>query len=336
MTVTPMNDLKEADGLLLVTFEDLAVESGSQSANDGRSVKGMESSIVEQLQHELKATTEDLQSTIEELESSNEELRISHEEAMSTNEELQSANEELKSSKEELQSLNEELTTVNSQLPEKVDELDRANSDISNLMVSADIATLFLDEQLCRQRFTPPAAKLLNLRDADVGRPFHDFSPTLHDGSLLNECRRVMRNNTTIEKEVWSIEPQESGTFDRTVGHTDTKSTRRCYLRRIVPYRSSDHGTQGVVMTLLDITSRIDSEAEARRLATVLRDSNDAVVVVDPNGRITTWNAGAAHMYGYSEAEALQLNMLDNVPGESQQAMQAIDADQSRSARRFV
>lgn len=73
------------------------------------------------------------------------------------NEELQSSNEELESSREELQSLNEELSTANSQLQEKVEELDKANCDIINLMVSAEIATLFLDEHLCIQRFTPPA-----------------------------------------------------------------------------------------------------------------------------------------------------------------------------------
>ncbi|MGN6917309.1 hypothetical protein, partial [Neisseria sp. P0017.S004] len=75
------------------------------------------------------------------------------------NEELQSTNEELESSKEELQSLNEELSMVNSQLQEKVEELDKANCDMTNLIVSADIATLFLDEGFRIQRFTPPATR---------------------------------------------------------------------------------------------------------------------------------------------------------------------------------
>ncbi len=57
------------------------------------------------------------------------------------NEELQSSNEELEASQEELQSLNEELETINSQLAEKVEELDRAQEDLVNLLD----ATLFLD-----------------------------------------------------------------------------------------------------------------------------------------------------------------------------------------------
>ncbi len=75
-----------------------------------------ESSLMSQLENELKATREDLQGTIEELESSNEEMKASNEEMMSMNEELQSVNEELETSKEELQSTNEELNTVNNQL----------------------------------------------------------------------------------------------------------------------------------------------------------------------------------------------------------------------------
>ncbi|OGV58770.1 MAG: hypothetical protein A2283_02370 [Lentisphaerae bacterium RIFOXYA12_FULL_48_11] len=46
-----------------------------------------------------------------------------------------------------------------------------------------------------------------------------------------------------------------------------------------------------------------------RRMATVVRDSNDAILVQDFEGRITAWNHGAELMYGYSEEEALQMNI---------------------------
>lgn len=324
ITVTPMSDLKEADGLLLVTFEDIVLEPKMSGSGESVSNVSPGSPLVEQLQHELKATTDDLQSTIEELENSNEELRISHEEAMSVNEELQSANEELESSKEELQSLNEELTTVNSQLHEKVEELDQLDCDISNLMISADIATLFLDEQLCIQRFTPPAARLLKLRDSDVDRPLRDLAPRLDDPTLLEDCNRVLRQASGMEKEVWTIEAEVAIPSDHGVGKSEPATCRRCYLRRILPYRSSDQHVRGVVITLLDITSRIDSEAESRRLATVVKDSNDAVLVLDLNGRITTWNTGAAHMYGYSESAAIQMTIFDIVPQQHQGEMRTM------------
>jgi PAS domain S-box-containing protein len=48
---------------------------------------------------------------------------------------------------------------------------------------------------------------------------------------------------------------------------------------------------------------------DLRRLATVLLDSNDAVTVHDLQGKITAWNRGGERMYGYPEAEALQMNV---------------------------
>jgi PAS domain S-box-containing protein len=58
-----------------------------------------------------------------------------------------------------------------------------------------------------------------------------------------------------------------------------------------------------------DITGRKRTEENVRRMATVVRDSNDAITIQDFAGRITAWNRGAELMYGYSEAEALQMSI---------------------------
>ena len=76
------------------------------------------------------------------------------------------------------------------------------------------------------------------------------------------------------------------------------------YLRRVLPYRTADSRISGVVITWVDITQRLAAEAESRRLSAVLRDSNDAVALLDLEGHITGWNRGAERLYGYTEAEA--------------------------------
>jgi PAS domain S-box-containing protein len=58
-----------------------------------------------------------------------------------------------------------------------------------------------------------------------------------------------------------------------------------------------------------DITARKREVEEASRMVTVVRDSNDAITIQDFEGRITAWNRGAELMYGYSEEEALLLNI---------------------------
>jgi len=289
VTIQPIHEPSDADGLLLVVFEDRAAPGDAIELEPGAPD---ESAVVRQLEYELRVTSDDLRSTIEELESSNEELKASNEEVMSINEELQSANEELETSKEELQSLNEELTTVNSQLQEKIEELERISNDITNLLHSTDIATVFLDRTLRIKRYTPSIAALFGLLPMDIGRPFEDLAPRVIDDALIGDCKQVLERLTPIEREVRSRD-----------GHH--------FLRRILPYRTADSRIDGVVITLIDIDERIQAEGRDRLLATVLQNTSDAVLVHDARGQITAWNRGAERMYGYSEAAALGMNIRD-------------------------
>ena len=57
-------------------------------------------------------------------------------------------------------------------------------------------------------------------------------------------------------------------------------------------------------------------DAGIRRLAVVIRDSNDAITVLDLQGDILSWNRGAEKMYGYSEADALKMNITQIIPAD--------------------
>ena len=197
---------------------------------------------VQRLEAELRLTRERLQATIEELESTNEELKSSNEEYQSVNEELQSANEELETSKEELQSTNEELQTVNSELGHRVNELDRANSDLKNLLESTQIATVFLDNNFCVKSFTPSVVEIFHLIESDLGRPITHIAPLISYGELQEDIRRVLRTLGTIEREV------------------ENAASGARYLVRVLPYRNIDNFIAGVVMTFLDITATARAE----------------------------------------------------------------------------
>ena len=294
VTIRPVQGPPGADGLLLVTFQD----STSDLRLPRPAETGAEESVIQQLEYELKATKEDLQSNIEELETSNEELKVSNEEIMSMNEELQSANEELETSKEELQSLNEELSTVNNQLHDKVAELESANNDMANLLNCTDVAIIFLDDHFRIKRFTAPTIQLFNVIAADDGRPISDIAAKFPDETLQQDIAGVLRTATPEEKQVQTPDG-------------------RWWNRRITPYRTVEDRIEGVVLTFTDVTGVREADQQARRLATVLLDSNDAVYVHDFEGKITAWNRGAERMYGYSEAEALQMNAEQITPHQS-------------------
>ena len=135
--------------------------------------------IVRRLEEDLRRTRERLRTTIEQHETSIEELKASNEELQAVNEEMRSASEELETGKEELQSVNEELTTVNQELKEKVDETNRINSDLQNLMASTDIGTIFLDREMRVKLYTQPIEKLFNIIPGDIGRPLEHVTHNL-------------------------------------------------------------------------------------------------------------------------------------------------------------
>jgi two-component system CheB/CheR fusion protein len=254
------------------------------------------------LRDELRAKDEYLQSTHEELESSNEELKSSNEEMQSVNEELQSTNEEMETSKEELQSVNEELSTVNNELNLKVEDLSRLNNDMNNLLAGTGIATVFVDHQLRILRFTPTASQLINLIPADVGRPVgHIVSNLIGYSSLVPDAQAVL--DTLAGKDVQ---------VQTTVG--------TWYTLRIRPYRTLDNVIEGAVITFSDISElkRVETALEQAnrlaRLAVVVRDASDAITVQDLEGCTLAWNPGAQRLYGWTEAQALAMNVRERIP----------------------
>jgi two-component system CheB/CheR fusion protein len=222
----------------------------------------------------------------------------------SMNEELQSTNEEMETSKEELQSVNEELATVNTELQIKVVDLSRANNDMNNLLAGTGVGTVFVDHGLNILRFTPEAKNIINLINHDIGRPVsHIVSNLVGYHHLTADVQSVL--DTLVSKEV------------------DVQTTAgKWYIMRILPYRTLDNVIEGAVITFIDITEIVRiREAllkanDLLRLAVVVRDANDAITVQDFDGRILAWNQGAERIYGWSENEALAMNILDSIPHE--------------------
>jgi len=75
------------------------------------------------------------------------------------------------------------------------------------------------------------------------------------------------------------------------------------------PIRDAAGKIVGTSKVVRDIIAPKREEEKMRRMATVVKDSNDAITIQDFEGRITAWNRGAELMYGYGEAEALTTNI---------------------------
>ncbi|MGX9115370.1 CheR family methyltransferase [Mesorhizobium sp. BHbsci] len=248
LTVEPLAERGNGEPLYLVLFE----PSGPVQARSDTVRKNGDSEGTADLERELRDTRERLQSTIEEYETALEEVKSSNEELVSVNEEAQSTNEELEASKEEMQSLNEELNTINSELTSKIEELDRANSDLRNLFESTQIATIFLDRDLVVRTFTPAASSFFSLRPADVGRPLTELSSQIDYPELKQHIDRVFETGETLNH------------------HLARDDQRRFHMVRINPYRDKDNRIQGVVVTLVDVTTLAEAEEQNQVLISEL------------------------------------------------------------------
>jgi two-component system CheB/CheR fusion protein len=256
LVIEPMPGPDAVKGVLLVLFEDLPAENEVASKTAVEPAADREQRIAD-LDRELSAKEEYLRTTIEELETSNEELKSTNEEMQSSNEELQSTNEELETSREELQSVNEELVTVNSELQQKIDELSRVNNDMSNMIAGTGIGTLFVDQQLLIQRFTPAVTEIMNLIPTDIGRPLADITPRLKGGvDLVASATAVLDTLTVVEAQV------ESG-------------EGRAYQMSIRPYRTLENVIEGAVLTFVDVTEQRQLQARLDELAAAAAEAGE-------------------------------------------------------------
>jgi len=229
-----------AGNALIIVFREVGAPSADKTVGDGNSKLAAPSPLEE----ELNALRSQLTATVSELEVANEELKSSNEEYQSVNEELQSTNEELETSKEELQSVNEELQTVNHELTVKIDELDRANSDLKNLYEATEIATIFLDRELIIRSFTPAVTRIFSLIPSDRGRPLTDIAHQLDYAQLPQDIQQVFGSRQPIERRV------------------NRRDANAHYIVRALPYWTGAGKIEGAVLTFNDVTSL------AERLAT--------------------------------------------------------------------
>ncbi len=242
-----------------------------------------------EMELELSEAKETLIKMQHEVEIKNEELQASNEELIATNEELQSANEEL-------QSVNEELHTVNAELNEKVIQLGSSNDTIDNILKSSTINILVLDNNHRIRKYTDGIRNHINLSYTDLDRPITDFSTTFRIDirEIVRMAREVSLSGDSMETEI-------------------SDEWNSWYLMKISPFRTSDEGIDGVVITFTNIERIKKAEFSAKQakdeFQSLFNHVPEFLVIVDRNQKILKVNHSFTKILGYSENEIIMRDL---------------------------
>jgi len=177
-------------------------------------------------------------------------------------------------------------------------ELQQAQHKIQTMVNSITDGLLVLDSNWVYTYFSEMGAKILGMRREElVGKCVWDLFPLAKASKFGENYQRAIQTGQPARFEEYYPEP-----LDKWL---------ECHC-----YPSSD----GLSVYFHDVTERKRTEEALRkankllRLAVVVRDSHDAITVQDLEGRTLAWNPGAVRLYGWSEAEALAMNVQNRIP----------------------
>jgi two-component system, chemotaxis family, CheB/CheR fusion protein len=81
--------------------------------------------------------------------------------------------------------------------------------------------------------------------------------------------------------------------------------TRVPFMPYPTPLRNASGEVIGAVNMLIDLSDRVQADQVKQHLASIVASSDDAIISKDFDGVITSWNAGAQRIFGYTAEEVI-------------------------------
>ena len=199
----------------------------------------------------------------------------------------------------QFQSLNEKFADLKEEVRRRQQmeaDLRQQHEELETTLASIGDAVIVTDAQGCVRMLNPVAEALTGWSRMDaVKRPLSSIL------RIVNEFTRQPVENP-VEKVL------RSGAIVGLANHTiliARDGTELPIDDSAAPIRGLQGEVTGVVLVFRDVTDLRAQERIRGRLAAIVESSDDAILSKSLEGIITSWNAGAERLYGYTAEEAV-------------------------------
>lgn len=214
-------------------------------------------------------------------------------------EELAAINEELAATNEEYAAANEELATTNEELLEAQENLRRSEKLFRSIALNIPGSLILVVDR--NHRYMAIEGDIMERMGYDrrdyEGKHPSEISPERYEASRHLYERVLSGEKFSIERKA------ETGEF---------------YLIHFVPLKNDDNIVESGLIITLDITEIKQAEEKSAKLAAIVETSDDAIVSKTLESVVTSWNAAAERMFGYTAEEMIGQTIYKIIPAERQ------------------
>jgi two-component system phosphate regulon sensor histidine kinase PhoR len=130
----------------------------------------------------------------------------------------------------------------------QINDLVELNEELENYFRNTIIPQLFIDADLILRKFSPPAHKYFKFTETDCGKSILELDSLKRVPDLVEDIKEVIKTQQDLEKEIQTLD-------------------KRWFQMNILPYIIRKQNiTNGVVITFVDITERINDKKDIERL----------------------------------------------------------------------